>query len=253
MKTHRMVVSLGIGCAVALALIFPLSAQSQTWLLDFGGSAVYRSIDTPSPDSNGHYWNNIGYGYIPGMLDITGATTSMAYGPDGAYGTDSYNGPAGDTSAGLSTVANTVFNPGALGNLGQTNAVYDFFDNIHFQLQGLDPAKQYKLTFFGSHKYNADNTTIYSVCSDSTYATVLMSTTLQVGGIGGDPSAHNQSSVATLIASPQPDTIMYISATAAAGAGYLNALQIEVVPEPATFALVGLGLLGLVALRRRNS
>jgi hypothetical protein len=249
MRTCRLVVRLSIGFALAVVLSIP--THGQTWLLDFGGSAVYRSISTPSPDSSGHYWNNIGYGYIPGMIDMTGATTSMAYGPDGSYGTDSYNGPAGDTSAGLSTVANTVFNPSALGNLGQTNAVYDYFSNITFQLQGLDPTKQYQLTFFGSHKYNANNTTAYSICSDSTYSTVLQSTTLLVGV----NAAHNQDQVATLIASPQANTIMYIKVGGAGGTGtgYLNAMQIQVVPEPATFALVGLGLLGLLALRRRHA
>src|SRR5258706_11765590 len=157
MTTRRTSPGVIIAIASAIVLGLTLPAQSQTWLLDFGGSGTYRSIDTPSPDSNGNYWNNINYAYIPSLVDITGASTPTAYGPDGGYGTDSYNGPAGDRSAGLSTVANTVFNPGALGNLGQTNAVYDYFENIHFQLQGLDPTKQYKLTFFGSHKYNADN------------------------------------------------------------------------------------------------
>ena len=246
MKTRRIAAGLGIGCAIALALIFPLSAQSQTWLLDFGGSAVYRSISTPSPDSNGNYWNNIGYAYIPGMVDITGATTSMAYGPDGSYGTDSYNGPAGDTTAGVpATIGNTVFNPGALGNLGQTNAVYDFFDNIHFQLQGLDPAKQYKLTFFGSHKYNANNTTVYGVYSDATYTTLLNSTSLLVG-VNAD---HNQDTVAVLNnISPQANTIMYIGVS-----GFLNAMQLEVIPEPASVMLVGAGLLALFGLRRRST
>ncbi len=246
MKAYRAVVSLAIGFAVAVAFNSPV--HGQTWLLDFGGSAVYRSISTPSPDSSGNYWNNIGYGYIPGMIDITGATTSMAYAPDGSYGTDSYNGPAGDTSAGVpATIGNTVFNPAALGNLGQTNAVYDYFSNIKFQLQGLDPTKQYKLTLFGSHKYNADNTTIYSICSDSTYSTILQSTSLLVGV----NAAHNQSNVATLTASPQANTIMYVKVWAAAGSGYLNSMQIEVIPEPATFALVGVGLLGFFLLRRR--
>ena len=252
MKTRSMVVSLGVGCAIALGLLPQPAHGLETWLLDFGGSAVYRSISTPSPDSNGNYWNNIGYGYIPGMLNITGGTTPTAYAPDGSYGTDSYNGPAGDTSGGLGTVVNTVFNPGTLGNLGQTNAVYDYFSDIKFQLQGLDPTKQYQLTFFGSHKFNANNTTAYSICSDSTYSTVLQSTTLLVGV----NAAHNQANVATLVASPQPNTIMYVKVGGAGGtgSGYLNALQIqEVIPEPSTAALVALGLLSVVALRRRSS
>ena len=246
MNVRSLVASSGMVCLAAITLSFPLTAQSQTWLLDFGGSAVYRSIDTPSPDSNGHYWNNIGYGYIPSLVNITGASTATAYGPDGSYGTDSYNGPAGDTSAGVpATIGNTVFNPGALGNLGQTNAVYDYFENIHFQLQGLDPTKQYKLTFFGSHKYNANNTTVYGVYSDATYTTLLNSTSLLVG-VNAD---HNQDTVAVLNnISPQANTIMYIGVS-----GFLNAMQLEVIPEPASVMLVGAGLLALFGLRRRST
>ena len=109
----------GIAIASAIVLGLTLSAQSQTWLLDFGGNITFRGTDTPSPDSNGNYWNNINYAYIPVLVDINGNSTSAAYGLDALGGTDSYNGPAGDTSAGVpATIGNTVFNPGALGNLG---------------------------------------------------------------------------------------------------------------------------------------
>jgi hypothetical protein len=253
MKTHRIVTSLGIGCALALVLSFPLPAQSQTWLLDFGDSISYRGISVVSPDSNGNTWNSLHWDYVPSLLDINGNPTSAAYGLDLLGGTDSYNGPAGDTSAGVpATIGNTVFNPGALGNLGITNAVYDYFVSAKFQIQGLDPTKQYKLTFFGSHKFSADDATTYSVYS-SGYATVLQSASLNVQ-TPGFPWLHNEDTVATITASPQLDTTMWIGFLGANGNdGYLNAMQIEVVPEPATVALVGLGLLSLVALRRRAS
>ena len=129
--------------------------------------------------------------------------------------------------------------------------MYDYFVNAKFQIQGLDPTKQYKLTFFGSHKYNTDNTTIYSVCSDATYATVLASTSLLVGV----NDAHNQDTVAVINnVSPQANTIMYIKFLGSAGNdGYLNDMQLEVVPEPATVTLIGLGLLGVMVLRRRHT
>ena len=171
---------------------------------------------------------------------------------DSLGGTDSFNGPAGDTSAGLAaTIGNCVFNPGALGNLGITNAVYDYFASATFQLQGLDPTKQYKLTFFGSHKFNTDNTTVYSVTSDAGYSNVLASTSLLVGV----NDAHNQDTVAVINnVSPQPNTIMYIKFIGSNGnLGYLNDMQIEVVPEPSTVILVVAGLLSLIGLRRRSA
>jgi hypothetical protein len=232
-----------------------MSAQSQTWLLDFGNDITYRSISVSNPDVNGHYWNSLSWNYVPSLIDIQGNSTSMAYGLDLLGGVDSYNGPAGDTSAGVpATIGNCVFNPTALGNLGVTNAVYDYFASAKFQLQGLDPTKQYKLTFFGSHKFSTDDATVFSVYSDGTYSTSLQSVSLNVQ-TPDSPWLHNEDTVAVLNnVSPQPDTIMYIGFAGANGnLGYLNAMQIEVVPEPATFALVGLGLLGVVALRRRNN
>ena len=252
MTTRRTSPGVIITIASAIVLGLTLPAQSQTWLMDFGNNITFRGTNTPSPDSNGNYWNSLSYNYQPGMVDINGNPTTAAFALDGLGGTDSYNGPAGDTSAGISaSIGNAVFNPGALGNLGVTNAVIDYFATAFFQIQGLDPTKQYKLTFFGSHKYNDDNTTVYSVCSDGTYGTVLNSTSLLVGVNGN----HNQDTVAVINnVSPQANTIMYIKFLGSNNnEGYLNDMQLEVVPEPATVMLVGLGLLGVVALRRRHT
>jgi hypothetical protein len=119
-----------------------------------------------------------------------------------------------------------------------TNAVYDFFVNGLMQIQGMDPAKTYQLTFFGSHKYNTDNTTLYQVCSDSTYTTVLVQTNLLVGS----GASHNQANVAAITTSPQPNGTMYIKFIGSAGnLGYLNCLQIvdvstNVAPPSDSFA-----------------
>src|ERR1035437_3036817 len=251
MTTFRTSTGVITAFAFAIALSFAPPARGQTWLIDFGDNISFRGTNTPSPDSNGHYWNSVHYAYVPSLIDINGNSTSAAYGLDALGGTDSYNGPAGDTSAGVPlTIGNTLFNPGALGNLGQTNAVCDYFVNAKFQIQGLDPTKQYKLTFFRSHKYNTDNTTVYSVC-DSTYSTVLASTSLLVGV----NDAHNQDTVAVINnVSPQANTIMYIKFLGSAGNdGYLNDMQLEVVPEPATVTLISLGLLSVMVLRRRHT
>jgi hypothetical protein len=46
---------------------------------------------------------------------------------------------------------------------------------------------------------------------------------------------------------------MYIRVRGATGVeGYLNAMQLELIPEPSTIMLVGLSLLALLGLRRRN-
>ena len=89
----------------------------------------------------------------------------------------------------------------------------------------MDAAKSYSLTFFGSHKYNVDNVTVYSVCSDATYSTVLASTNLLVGaGLN-----HNQDRLAVIgPISPQTNGIMYVKfmGQTSVSNGYLNCMQI---------------------------
>ena len=208
---------------------------AKTILLDFGANNTYRGTNTVSPDGLGHYWNNLGTNFIGNALVLTnagGAVTAVQFLIDASnpaftnaasgFGTDSYNGPAGDTT--INGPSACVFNPGALGYLGITNAVYDFYVNAKCQIQGMDPAKTYQLTFFGSHKYNIDNTTVYSICSDATYSTVLASTNLLVGA----GASHNQANVATIgPISPQPNGTMYLKFNGSGGnLGYLNCMQI---------------------------
>jgi hypothetical protein len=216
--------------------VTPPPPVDKTILVDFGNNQSYRGTNTPSPDGLGHYWNSVGgtnnYFFTPGSTILTnaaGAATAVQFAFDSAYtnagsgfGTDSYNGPAGNTVFNGPNAC--VFNPTALAYLGITNAVYDYYVNAKFQLQGMDPAKSYRLTFFGSHKYNFDNTTVYSVCSDSSYSTVLASTNLLVGA----GANHNQDQVATIgPISPQPNGTMYIEFIGSTGnLGYLNCLQI---------------------------
>jgi hypothetical protein len=183
----------------------------------------------------GHYWNNIGNSNndlaVIALTNAAGAATSASFvfnsTNTAGFGTDSYNGPAGPTD-GFGTrqgsgLGNCLFNASALGYLGITNAVYDFYVNAEFKIQGLDPAKSYMLTFFGSHKFNTDNTTTYSV-RDSTYTTILASTNLIVGV----NSAHNQDKVATIgPIAPQTNGTLYVKFIGSSGnQGYLNCMQI---------------------------
>ena len=49
-----------------------------------------------------------------------------------------------------------------------------------FDLIGLDPAKKYTLIFYGSHAYNNDATTTYSVFSDAGYTSQIGTADLNV-------------------------------------------------------------------------
>jgi hypothetical protein len=215
----------------------PGANPTNTCLLDFGMNGTYRGTNTPLTgltDSLGHYWNNIGTNPLTALplTNVLGQAAGYSFvfssTNNTGFGTDSFNGPAGPTDGLPNNQGNNlglcVFNPTALGWLGMTNAVYDFWVNGLMQIQGMNPAHSYKLTFFGSHKYNIDNTTLYQICSDATYTTVLLQTNLLVG----NGASHNQGNVATLTSSPQPNGTMYIKFIGSAGnLGYLNCMQIE--------------------------
>lgn len=214
---------------------------AETLLVDFGTDASYRGISVPTPDVNGNYWNEFAPGgFLSGMVNTTNGTIPVTLGFTTPIATDSYNGPAGETVDPLTPgqLTNVVLDTAALGPLGITNAAVDFFAATtgtvgRFELSGLNPAKRYTLTFFGSRKYPLgeiagvpeSRTTVYEA-TDASQA-VLVSTTLVVGAFGD----HNADTVAVLgNLKPQPDNTIYIAfhGLTVSNSGYLNALQIDI-------------------------
>lgn len=234
--------------ATVMGLAISASVNAQTVLIDLGNDQGYRSVDVPNPDVNGNYWNSVWSGaYYGNLTDINGSPSGVAFGFSSAAGNDSYNGPAGATD--VNGPGDSVYNAAALGNLGVQNAVYDYYVSSTFQIQLLDPLKSYDLTFFGSHKYNADNTTRYTIYDDGTFSNPVTSADLIVGV----NDAHNQDTTVTISGvSPQPDGIIYVGFAAAGGGdGYLNALQINAIPEPSSLLLMA-SAAGLSLIRRRR-
>lgn len=217
---------------------------------------VHWTLSVANPDNNGNRWTSVWSGaFYPDLMDNAGNTTDIDFGFSSATGTDSYNGPAGPTDVGPSSVNvfNTDVDTAALGLLGGSLAgPFDFYVTSRFEIQGLDPTKQYNLTFYGSHKFSNDATTRYSVYSDNTYSSLVASTTLNVMD-PLSPWLHNRDTVATLNnLTPQAGNLLYVSFVGANGGDYLNALQIKVVPEPASaFLLLGGLTIACVSRRRR--
>lgn len=217
-----------------------IAAPPQTWvlLIDFGNNSSYRGISVPFPDSKGHYWTSVHAGaFYADLIDINGAATAIDFGFTTAGGSDSYNGPAGATSSGADYI-NTSIDTNALGNLGIKEAAFDYYTSSSFQIQGLDPAYTYNLTFYGSHKFSTDSTTVYSVYTDNTFSTPVASTNLNIQN-PAQTWLHNSNTVATIKGLvPQTGNILYVKyAGSNGGNGYLNAMQIEAVPPPFTTGL----------------
>lgn len=210
----------------------------QLILVDFGNNLSFRGTNVANPDVNGRYWNSVHSGaYYANLVDHSNATTAVDLGFDYAFGSDSFNGPDG------------VFDAASLGPLGVTNAVNDYYVNARFQIQSLDTGLTYRLTFFGSHKFSPNTSTVYSVCTDTNYNTVVAFTNLAVE-VPGSPALHNSNRVAVLShLTPQPNGRLYVKFEGDAGSnGYLNAMMIEALavttsaPPPATASTQGVYL-----------
>ena len=233
-------------CPLALTLaLIAAPADASSILIDLGNSISFRGADVSSPDANGNHWTSVWSGaFYSDLVDSTGTPTAVDFGFSSAPGTDSFNGPAGNTT--VNGPSDSVYDAAALGDLGVDEAVYDYYVDSTFQIQMLDTSKTYDLNFFGSHKFNSDNTTRYTVYTDWTFTTPVASVDLLVC-VNSD---HNQDTIATLAGvAPQPDGIIYVGFTGAnGGSGYLNALQItEAIPEPSAAVLALLA--GLFASR----
>jgi hypothetical protein len=248
--------------AIVMSIGVAASINAQTVLVDFGNNTSFRGADVPNPDPNGNSWNSIAPGaFITNLVDIDNNPTTIDLGFDTPVGTDSFNGPAGVTSfpPTAAEIAATDIDAAALGLLGVKEAAFDFAaspggaDNrTRFQIQQLDPTKRYNLTFFGSHKFSTDDATVYSVFTDNTYTTLVGSASLNVQQ-PGSPNLHNRDQVATISnLSPQASDILYVQFVGSAGGlGYLNDLQISVIPEPSAICLLVIGIGLIFGCRRR--
>jgi hypothetical protein len=187
---------------------------------------------------------------IENLVDLENVPTTIDIGWDTPVGFDSYNGPAGPTGPADNKqdlrdfdLPLTDIDAVALGNLGGAlEGPFDYITGpgpenpdkrVRFQIQNLNPAQTYTLTFFGSHSFSDDLETVYSVYTDSTYTTLVDTVRLEVR----DPVEfwlHNRDTVATLSdLSPQTDNILYVQFVGATGnLGYLNDIQIEASAAP---------------------
>ncbi len=238
-----------ITTALVLMAEFAVSTQAQTVLFDFGNNNSFRGLSITNPDANGNNWNSLQTGlFYQNLIDFNNNATTIDFGFSTPVGTDSFNGPAGATSAGtlLSDVTFSDVDAAALGILGgacdadtgtgSCEGVFDFVATdpgvpVRFEIQQLDPTKTYNLTFFGSHKFSTGDTTTYNIYTDNTYTTLVASAVLDHQD-PSDPFLHNRDMVATISGvAPQAANILYVEfigdqATQNAQ-GYLNVMQLE--------------------------
>lgn len=220
-------------CLLGVLSLVPLSGETVTVLLDFGDDVSFRGVSVVSPDVNGNYWNSVRPGfYFADLVDTQNRMTTLDYGP-GAHPTDSYNGPAGDTT--VNGPAMSDIDAAALGFLGINEAAYDYHvgvlgtDSGYFQIQGLKVGTLYTLRLYGAHKYIAEpnGLTRYNVYTDEARTELVGTVDLGVGSIG---DAHNRDTLGVIEnITPGPDGIFYMEFGGADGtsSGFINAMSVS--------------------------
>lgn len=238
------------------ALLFPafaflaLNAGAQTLLVDFGNNGTNGS-QTPSP-SGGNYWNNsFNGGYtVTNMVTTSNGTTTidLTYTTAVATNTAALSVGAAPSPFNITTAyEDAIFTTGTTAGTG-----------ITVRFSQLDLSKTYKFTLFGSRSAADSRTTNFEMVGATTSTGSLQTSGTNLGGSGIN---YNNSSVLVLggvsglapNASSQIDLTLFATSTDTNKFGYLNAMQIEVIPEPTSAMLIGLGLAGMaVAIRRRR-
>lgn len=251
-KKRRLTIS-GI-VALSLGAVAPVQAASV--LIDFGSAATFRGVTSPGN------WNSTAFGFMPNLIDSTGAATTIDWAPNGLGGVDSFNSVVGATSnpptAGEIAAVDAAINKTVLGELGVAEAAIDYYvsnngtnSDGRFQLQQLQAGQAYELSFYASHRFIGSQTR-YSVYDDSGYSNLLGSVVLTHGNGSG---TGNIDTVASLVLTgpSNANNIFYVKweGVGTSTEGYLSAMSIEAIPEPSS---VGLSLiaLGLGLMKRRR-
>lgn len=227
---------------IGVVLLVSLATLRADVLVDFGTVAKRHSLNgsgAPVADSNGNYWE-----YITGSTDnnvnlmsTDGTASGINLQVADFTGPGDYNGGAAP-DAGL--------NGGLFAFTDVTDDALFFVDSLSpsMLLSGLDAGLTYNLVFYGARVTTSVRTTSYSVGTSNV--------TLQTSGtdVGGTGVNWNDDTVVRIDGISGVNSAE-VNLSATGGYGYINAMEIEVVPEPAALSLILSAGLGALLVRRR--
>jgi hypothetical protein len=241
MKTNRLILLLAGAACAAVTIHGQVTTKV---LIDFG--------DTIGSTSSGlgNTWNSvIDSTPVLNLKDIDNVETTIdIFISSGGYGE---NGGSG--GGGLSSPSQLL-----LGDLAVASATDDYFFTtgtqfLLFTLGGLDGSKSYSLELFGTRDTSSTRETLYTVTDlNGTSTATLQTSGTGAGSLGGTGNDDEISTFAGLIPNASNQITLRFESNNETF-GYLGAMSITAVPEPATYALwAGALTLGLIVLRRRN-
>jgi len=264
----------------AVAIAMTATSGAQTILFDMGrkdggtNGTLVSNPATPIAGSGTFYWNSFGNstqtqsGSFSNFVDVlnsplVGWSISNLSANMQANGLQNGGLAAGATSLGIPTGENPSFSNLGIFAVSAATGDYWFVDGgagasaatASFSLSGLDNAKTYNFTFFGSRWIDTETraTTYRAIGAGGTLSSApLVTSGVDVGADGYD--GNNNTTVSLNGVQPVSGAITIEFSNSTGRFGYLNAMQVDVVPEPTTNALLILAALAgsWLSFRRKS-
>jgi hypothetical protein len=263
----------------AVAIAMTATSGAQTVLFDMGrkdggtNGTLVSNPATPIAGSGTFYWNSFGNstqvqsGSFSNFVDVlnsplVGWSISNLSANMQANGLLNGGLAAGATSSGVPVGENPSFSNLGIFAVSAATGDYWFLDGggspatASFSLSGLDNAKTYNFTFFGSRWINTGTraTTYRAIGAGGTLSSAPLVTSGVDVGVGGY-DGNNNTTVSLNGVQPVSGAITIEFSNSTGQFGYLNLMQVDVVPEPTTNALLILAALAgsWLFLRRKTA